>query len=290
MGYARSRRLAANLFAGPWCVGFLAFTLCPLLFSLYASFCRWTVGFTMPWVGLANYQRILAARDFWRCGGTTVLYGLIGTPVTLAFALLLAVLINQKVKGVKFFRALYFLPVVAASDVISTAAGVALFGRIIVIGVDLSFFGVRLTSGQAEVLQIGAMLLTLSLWRTGIQMLIFLLGLENVPADLYEAAQMDGATGWQKFWWVTMPAISPLILLNVLLTVVESFTSLATTMRLLTGGYLQLFIWDYIDSLAFRRLDFSGSLAATWLAVIFLLALIAFLFQRMSRSLGRANS
>lgn len=282
MGYERRRKLAAYVFIGPWLLGFLIFTVYPLLFSCYVSFCDWS--FTeITWAGLKNYRAVLSEREFWYCGLNTVVYGLLNTPVTLTFALLLALLINQKLKGIKFFRALYFLPVVAASDVISTTAGSILFKRIIVFNIDLSRFGIVLPEQTKFLISIGAMLLTLGLWRTGIQMLIFLMGLENVPHEYYEAAVIDGADEWHKFWWVTIPAISPMILLNILLTVVESFTSLATTMQMVSGGRSRLFIWDYVSNLSYIRMNYTAGLAVCWLFILVILALIGLIYKLVNK-------
>ncbi len=288
-GLEKRRTVAAYWFIGPWFLGFLIFTVYPLLYSLYASLCAWSYE-KLEWNWFANYAKIFSDGDFWRCGVTTFIYALVSTPVTLSFALLLALLINQKIKGVKFFRALYFLPVVAASDVISTAAGRILFSRIMVINIDVNRLGLNFAasteySGYVAyvISSMIPVLLTLALWRTGIQMLIFLMGLNNVPYEYYEAAEMDGATGWQKFWWVTMPSISPLVLLNVLLTLVESFTGLTTSVRMISGGYVHLFIWDYVQFLFAERADFSAAAAVIWVFIIVVLALIGFIYKALDR-------
>jgi multiple sugar transport system permease protein len=282
IGFEKRRVFLAYGFIGPWLVGFLVFTICPLLFSLYASFCDWSFS-GMQWSGVGNYITIFSDMDFWRCGFSTMIFGLVSTPITLSFALLLALLINQKLKGIKFFRALYFLPVVAASDVISTTAGSILFKRVIVFDIDLSRFGIIVSEQGEFLITMAAMLLTLGLWRTGIQMLIFLMGLSEVPQEYYEAADMDGATGWQKFWWVTIPAISPLILLNILLTIVESFTGLATIMQLITGGHVQLFIWDYVNYQAYSKGNWGAGLAVVWVFILVLLALIGLIYRMVNK-------
>jgi ABC-type sugar transport system permease subunit len=285
IGFEKRRALTAYGFVGPWLVGFLVFSIFPLAFSLYASLCKWSFA-GLEWAGVGNYVTVFSDIDFWRCGITTVLFGLVSTPITLSFALLLALLINQKIKGIRFFRALYFLPVVAASDVISTTAGSILFRRVIVFNIDLSRFGIVL-SGQGQfMVTIVTMLLTLGLWRTGIQMLIFLMGLSEVPHEYYEAADMDGATGWQKFWWVTIPSISPLILLNMLLTIVESFTGLATIMQIITGGHVQLFIWDYVNYQAYSIGNWGAGLAVVWVFILVLLAIIGLIYRMMNRKVS----
>jgi multiple sugar transport system permease protein len=282
IGFEKRRVLTAYGFIGPWLAGFLVFTIGPLVFSLYASFCNWTFS-GMQWAGVKNYITVFSDMDFWRCGITTMLFGLVSTPITLCFALLLALLISQKMKGIKFFRALYFLPVVAASDVISTTAGSILFRRVIVINIDLSRFGIILPAQSQFLITIVAMLLTLGLWRTGIQMLIFLMGLSEVPHEYYEAADMDGATGWQKFWWVTIPSISPLILLNILLTIVESFTGLVTIMQLITRGYVRLFIWDYVNYQAYSNGNWGAGLAVVWVFIWVLLAFIGLVYRMVNK-------
>lgn len=282
IGFEKRKIVAAYLFIGPWLAGFLIFTFYPLISSLYITFCTSMVG-QLHWVGLQNYFRIFSELKFWKTVINTVLYGMVSTPVTLCFALLLSLLINQKLKGIDFFRTIYFLPVVAASDVVSTMTGTILFGRIIVINPDLERYGIHLSSEIITFISFIIMLIILSIWRTGIQMLIFLLGLMNVPPALYEAAEMDGATRWHKFWWVTIPSITPFIMLNILITVVESFTSLATTMRLIHKGNTQIFIWDYVDDLFYRQNEYGMALAAVWIFIMAILALIGFLFYLANR-------
>lgn len=273
--------IAGYLFIGPWLAGFMMFTLYPLLYSMYATFCSSPIG-GWHWIGLQNYLQIFSDLRFWRSGMTTFLFGLISTPVTLGFALLLALLINQKIKGVNFFRSLYFLPVVAASDVVSTMAGTIIFSRILVFNLDLSRFGINLSKETTTYLGVIIMLMMISLWRTGLQMLIFLMGLTNVPHEYYEAAEIDGATRWHKFWWVTIPAISPLILLNLLITVVESFTSLATSSRIIARSAALVFIWDYINQLRYEQ-EYGMALAAVWVFIITTLALIGLVYYLVNR-------
>lgn len=239
----------------------------------------------LHWAGFQNYFRVFTEPTFWKSIMNTFVYGLLSTPITLCFALLLSLLINQKLKGVHFFRAVYFLPVVAASDVVSTMTGTILFKRILVINPDLSRYGIHLSSEFISIISSIILLIMLSIWRTGIQMLVFLLGLINIPPEFYEAAEMDGATRWHMFWWVTIPSISPLILLNLLITVVESFTGLATTMRLINKSNTQIFIWDYVNELFYHQNDYGMALAGMWVFIIAILALIGLLFYLVNRKI-----
>lgn len=282
IGFEKRRKIAAFCFVGPWLAGFLTFTLYPLLYSLYLTFCGPSPE-GRQWVGFKNYLQIFSEKQFWHSGMNTLIFGLISTPVTLCFALLLALLINQKLKGINLFRALYFLPVVAASDIVSTMVGTILFRRILVINVNLSNFGIHLSQEAVFFITLITMLMMLSLWRTGIQMLIFLMGLTNVPHEYYEAAEIDGATRWQKFWWITIPVISPLILINLLITVVESFTSLTTTMRVVFRRSPPIFIWDYINRLFYTQSEHEPALAAVWVFIIITLALIGLMFYLFNR-------
>ncbi len=273
----RKRTAAAYLFILPWLLGFAGFTIIPLAFSLYSSFTRWTFE-GQRWMGLLNYARILTDRGFWRTMLNTGLFEAASAPVTLSIALVLALLISQKLKGVNFFRALFFLPVVAASDVISTLAGSILFSRVIRVNIDLSPLGITLPANIVSLLTIATMLITVLLWRTGIQMLIFLVGLKSVPEEYREAAEIDGATRWQIFFKVTFPALLPYAVLNLLLTVVESFTSLATAIQIIGQGYIRLFIWDYVQGYAARG-DFGAALAVVWVFIICTLAVIGVAYR-----------
>ncbi len=284
IGFEKRKIIAAYFFVGPWLAGFFVFTLYPLMYSFYVTFCTTMVG-ELHWAGFQNYFRVFNEPMFWKSIMNTFIYGLLSTPITLCFALLLSLLINQKLKGVHFFRAVYFLPVVAASDVVSTMTGTILFKRILVINPDLSQYGIHLSSEFISIISSIILLIMLSIWRTGIQMLVFLLGLINVPPEFYEAAEMDGATRWHMFWWVTIPSISPLILLNLLITVVESFTGLATTMRLINKSNTQIFIWDYVNELFYHQNEYGMALAGMWVFIIAIVALIGLLFYLVNRKI-----
>jgi multiple sugar transport system permease protein len=285
IGNRGRRSAAAYVLILPWLLGFAAFTIYPLAFSLYSSLCRWTFE-GQEWVGLLNYIRIFRDRGFWQSILNTVLFEAVSAPVTLSIALLLAILINQKLRGVNFFRALFFLPVVAASDVISTLAGTILFTRVMQVNIDLSPLGINLPPQVLSYLTIATMLLTVLIWRTGIQMLIFLMGLKSVPTEFRESAEIDGASRWQIFWWVTIPALLPYIVLNLLLTVVESFTSLATTIQIIGGGYIQLFIWDYVQRLSTGNGEYGAALAVVWVFIIGTLAVIGLVYRLAIRRSG----
>lgn len=285
IGFEQKRKLSALFFIAPWLLGFLLFTLYPLFYSLYVTFCSSSLG-SLHWVGFDNYIKIFSELNFWRSGMYTLLFGLLSTPVTLCFALLLALLINQKLRGINFFRAIYFLPVVAASDVISTTAGTILFRRILVIQIDLSRLGIIVSEETKLLLGIIMTLMILSLWRAGLQMLIFLMGLINVPQESYEAADIDGATQWHKFWWVTIPSIAPIILINILITVIESFTSLTTSMQIMTRGQMQLFIWDYINQLFYRQNEYGLALAAVWVFIMVILLIIGLVYYLFNRKVN----
>lgn len=288
IGFEKRRKIAAFCFVGPWLAGFLTFTLYPLFYSLYLTFCGPSPE-GRQWVGFKNYLQIFTEMQFWRSGINTLIFGLLSTPITLSFALLLALLINQKLKGVNVFRALFFLPVVAASDVVSTMVGMVIFRRVLIVNLDLSGLGIYLSQAATDFLNLCMILMMLGIWRVGIQMLIFLMGLTNVPHEYYEAAEIDGATRWHKFWWITIPAISPLILINLLITLVESFTSLTTTMRIIAPRNPPVFIWDYINQVFYTRCEHEAALAAVWIFIIVTLALIGLMFHLFNHKVTYLN-
>ncbi|HEX6971386.1 MAG TPA: sugar ABC transporter permease [Limnochordia bacterium] len=282
LGWRAREVISAYLCISPWLIGFFAFLLFPLIYSIRLSFMEWNFMHS-EWVGLGNYIRILTAdREFWGSLNSTAYFSLISIPITVIFALLLAVLVNQRVPGIQLFRAIYFLPVIAASGVVAARIGPYVFEQGLDIQINYAVLGLDISGRLQETLDFFITLTMLGLWRVGIQMLIFLAGLQGISTTYYEAAEIDGASFWQKFWSITLPLLSPIILLNVILTIVESFTGVFTIANVLTRGRDSLFFMDYIDFRAFNRFELGYASALSWILFILVMGIILGIF-RLSR-------
>jgi multiple sugar transport system permease protein len=226
---ARREFRLGMLFISPWIVGFLIFTLIPMIATLIFTFLnlRITDGILNPttFVGLTNYQTAFKDAQTWASLGITVKFGLIALPIGIFLPLLLALLMNSpSLKGQNFFRSFFYMPYI-----IPFVAAVFLWGGMLNpetgwINRALESMGVANPPGWANDLHwVYPAYVIMGLWGIGNAMLIMLAGLQGVPTELYDAAKVDGAGTWKTFWNVTFPMISPVIFYNLVLSIVGLF-------------------------------------------------------------------
>jgi len=221
MTHRRAQSLWFWMFAGPAVAGFAAFSLWPMLESLWLSFCQYEVVTPPRFIGLQNYAYLFAHdASFWPSVKVTLVFTVIQLPLAVGAALALALLLNQPVRGRGFWRAVYFLPSILPQAVFAVVFGYifqadgGLLNRLLALG---GLHGAAWTTSPTWALPV---LIGISLWGFGYPMVIFLGGLQNVPRELYEAAHIDGAGAWARFRHVTLPLISPVIFFNVVMGVI----------------------------------------------------------------------
>lgn len=266
------------LFVSPVVLGLLIFTLWPMLLSLYYSFTRYDLLSPPRWVGLANYQWLVADRPdakFLTSLWVTARYALISVPLNMLISLVLALVLNQNLRGISFYRAVFYIPamvpVVAAgilfSDLYNVKYGI-LNSLLNAVGLPSSTW-----ASSAET-ALGA-LVVMNLWTVGAGTVIWLAGLKGVPQELYEAAHIDGANLVQRVWSITLPLISPVIFYNLIMGIIGALQSFANAFVLTSGGpeNSTLFAVLYIYNLAFKDFQMGRAAAVAWV----LFALIALL-------------
>jgi multiple sugar transport system permease protein len=223
---ARSRREALTFYlcVAPWIIGFLAFTVGPMLYSLYISFAKWNMLSAPEWAGLSNYVRMFTNDpDFYQALKVTVVYSITSVPLRLVVALFLAILLNEATKGVSLFRTAFYLPAVVASVAAAVLWRWILNPRF---GPVNGFLGLLGLEGPKWFNDPGWALwglVIMSAWSVGGEMLIFLAGLKGIPGSLYEAAEIDGAGRVARFFNVTIPMLSSTIFFNFVMSVIGSF-------------------------------------------------------------------
>jgi multiple sugar transport system permease protein len=273
-------------FISPWLLGFLIFTAGPMLASLYLSFCKYDLH-TLSFVGTKNYE-VLLTRDplFYRSLTNTALYVFFSVPLGLTGSLLIAVLLNQKVKGLPVFRTMFYLPslvpAVASSLVwlwvFHPDAGILNYG--------LSKLGIKGPAWLLDPKTALGSLIMMSLWGIGGgRMLIFLAGLQGISDELYEAAQLDGAKGWASFRHITLPMLSPTIFFNLILGIIGSF-QVFTSAYIMTGGgpdNATLMYVLYLYNNAFRYFKLGKASAMAWILFAILLAFTLVQFKNASK-------
>jgi multiple sugar transport system permease protein len=223
-GQARTEALWALFFMAPWIVGFLAFILGPMLASLYLSLTTFNITKPPVWVGLANYQKLAGGdRLLLKALGNTLYMVVVGIPLGQLFALSTALLLNMKVRGIPFYRTLYFLPAIMPVVPVTIIWTWIFNPQLGPLNAIISSFGLRPPIWINDPTWAKPTLILLGLWQVGTTTAIYLAGLQGVPDELYEAAMIDGAGRWSRLMHVTIPLISPVVAFNTIAAIIYSF-------------------------------------------------------------------
>lgn len=283
----RRRQLAGRydfLFVLPWVAGFLCFTLIPYIFSFFISFTKYNMMGIPKWIGLENYIEIFTSDQYFRKAlRVTLIYVLISVPLKMFFSLLVAVLLNNKLAGAKFYRTVYYIPSLLGSSVAISVVWKAMFRRDGIVNAFLSVFGVQGPEWIGKPTTALWVLALLAMWQFGSPMLIFLAGLNQVPTSLLEAAEVDGATEIKKFFHITLPMISPMIFFNLVMQMIGAFQTFTSAMMVTNGGPVDstLLYVLYIYKEGFSKYNFGYAAALSWvlMAIIMFFTLLVFRSQ-----------
>ncbi|GBF78169.1 ABC transporter permease [Paenibacillus sp. 598K] len=274
------------LFISPWLIGLLALTLWPMLQSIYLSLTNYHLLETPHWIGLGNYQEILTQdKTFTQALKVTFTYVLFSVPLKLAFALLVAMLLFQSIRGMSMFRAIFYLPSLIGGSVAIAAIWRNLFGLDGAINRVLSWFGVIPVDWINQPSTALSTLIALSIWQFGSAMVIFLAGLKQIPRDLYEAASVDGAGKVRIFFKMTLPLLTPMILFNLIMQTINSFQMFTQAFVVTKGGPIDstLVYALYLYEKAFVFFDMGYASALAWILLLMIAALTVLLFATSRR-------
>jgi multiple sugar transport system permease protein len=273
--------LHGYVFMSPAILGLLIFVLGPIIASLFLSFTDYNIITDPEWIGLANYNQMFQERLFWQALRVSAIYSVVSVPLGLALSLGLAVLLNHAMRGILFFRSIYYMPTVISG------VGVAMLWRWLfnaefgVINVLLGKVGIQ---GPAWLLDanwaLPALIIT-SLWGLGGTTLIFLAGLQGIPQELYEAAEIDGADSWSKFRSVTLPLISNVTFFNLVLGIIGALQVFTDAFVITRGGpnHATLFLSVYLYQHAFLYLNMGYAAAIAWFMFILVMLLTLLVFR-----------
>lgn len=277
---------SAVFFLSPSMIIFSVFILFPVVFSFFLSFQKWNMfSQTMHYVGLANYQRAFTSADFWSVMKNTFLYTLGTVPLNMAISLGAAMLLSRKLVGKKFLRTAFFAPVVVspvAAAVIWRWIYEPNFG---ILNYVLHFFGVPPINWLNDPTSAMVALIVMGVWKTmGINMVLFSAGLDGIPDQYYEAAQIDGAGPWRKFWKITVPLLAPTTFFILVMSMIGSFQVFDLVYVLTSGGPLGatkvLVFYIYEQAFKFFDMGYASAIAYVLFAVIFILTLIQIRFMK----------
>src|SRR5690606_1925200 len=235
-GLRRRENAAGYLFLSPWLIGFFALTAGPMLYSLYLAFTDYNIFSAPEWVGFGNFERMLQDEVWWNSVRITLIYVLVGTPIKLAAALGVAMLLNFRSRGTGFFRSAFYAPSLIGASVSIAIVWRAMFSTDGPVDSTLSVFGIEIGGWVGVPALILPMMILLAVWQFGAPMVIFLAGLKQVPQELYEAAEMDGAGAIRRFWNVTIPMLSPVIFFNLVLELINAFQVFAPAYIISNGS------------------------------------------------------
>ncbi|TSD87973.1 sugar ABC transporter permease [Mycobacterium sp. KBS0706] len=277
----------AYLFLLPWFAGLFILTAGPLAASLYLSFTDFDLLGSPTWIGLTNYVDLFTYDPrYLGAFGVTVLYVVLGVPSQLAVALLVAILLNQKVRALGLFRGIYYLPSLLGGSVAVAVMWRQLFGDAGVVNQFIGVFGIDAPNWISNPRYALYTLILLHAWQFGSAMIIFLAGLKQVPQELYDAAEIDGAGRWKQFRHITLPMITPVIFFNLVMGLIHSFQAF-TSAYIVSGGTggpsdSTLFYTLYLYQEGFTNFHMGYASAMAWI----LLVVIAF-FTAINFALSR---
>lgn len=271
-----SKQLCKGLaFLSPWLIGFLAFMLLPIVLSFYYSLCDFSLLRTPVYVGADNYRDLWHDQVFWKALRNTFYYAALALPAGLCVSLGLAMLLNVRMPGQAIFRTIIFLPSlvpVVASAMLWLWLFNARLGLINTLLAKLHVTGPGWLTDPSWAMPSLAMM---SIWGVGYTVVIYLAGLQDVPRELYEAADLDGAGTWQQIRHVTLPMLSPVIFFNLIMSIIGVVGVLDTPYIMTQGGPVRAtyFISMYIRDAAFSYLKMGTASAMAWIMFLIVLAL-----------------
>jgi len=289
----RRNLLFGLIFASPWIIGFLIFTLIPLGSSLYYSFTRYDLLGDPVWIGTRNYNLLLTNDDDFR----TVMYNtmwwvLISSPLGVISAFLMALLLNTNIPGRSIFRSIFFFPSIVPVVVTAFVWQFLLSVQYGAINGVLQGWGFPIIPFLSNPAYVKPSLVLIHMWAQGSAMVIFLATLQDVPRSLYEAAEIDGANSWQRLWSVTVPMVSPVILFNLVMSLIGGFQNFTLPWLMTQGGPEKAteFYAIFLYRNAFQYLLMGKASALAWFLFVIIVVFTIIVFRVSGRYTYYAGS
>lgn len=272
-------------FIGPWLLAFLAFTLLPMVASLYFAFNDYSSLDSLDkarWVGLQNFERMFFNDNkYWKSVGATLYYVIFAIPLRLIMALGLAILLNTGRNGVGFYRAAFYAPSIVGGSIAVAVMWRQVFGTDGLFNAAIRLLGLPTRTWLGDPDYAIWTLIALAVWQFGSPMLIFLAGLKQIPTEFYEAASIDGANGVRKFISITLPLLSPVIFFNLIMQMISGLM-VFTQAFIITGGApldTTLFYALYIYRRAFENFQMGYASAMAWVLLIIIAVFATIVFK-----------
>jgi multiple sugar transport system permease protein len=282
LNLSRREAVAGYLFILPWLFGFIALRFGPMLASLALSFTEYDILSAPEFVGAANYIKMFTDDpSFWDALRVTLTYAIFSVPIGLALALAIALLLNQNVPGIAVWRTIYYLPSVVSGVAVAMLWVWLFHSQFGLFNLALNTIGIDGPAWLSDPDWALSALVIMSFWTIGGGMVINLAGLQGIPTELYEAASLDGANVWHRFWSVTLPMMSPILFFNLIIGVIETFQYFTNAFVMTNGGpgRSTLFYNLYLFQNAFRFYKMGYASALAWVMLLIILALTLVIFK-----------
>ena len=275
-----------HVFAAPFIFGFICFSLIPILTSLYYSFTDYSMGSkTIDWVGSTNFARLFKDEICVKSLGVTLKYVFTSVPLKLAFALFVAFLLTRKSKMVTLYRSLYYVPSLVGGSVAVALVWKQLFARKGLINAVLVDMGLEKINWFGDEKLALIPLILMSVWQFGSSMIIFAAGLKEIPTSYYEAARMDGANGFQLFFKITLPCLSPIILYNLVMQTISAFMAFTQAFIITQGGpnngTMMYSLYVYNQAFQYNNMGYACAMSWFMLVVMSIITLVIFKSSKM---------
>ncbi|MFC5447770.1 carbohydrate ABC transporter permease [Paenibacillus aestuarii] len=273
--------ITGHLFISPWLIGFLLLTLYPMVQSLYYSFTDYSLLEEASWVGLRNYEKIFTVDTrFYQSVKVTFLYVLGSVPLRLVAALFIAMLLAKSIRGMSAYRTAIYFPSLIGGSIAVSLLWKNIFGKEGYINQVLDLFGINGTGWINNPNTALGTLVLLVVWQFGSAMVIFLAGLKQIPQDLYEASNVDGAGKIRQFFNITLPMLSPTIYFNIVMGIIGAFQMFTPAMIITQGGPMNsTYVYAlYLYERAFSQLQMGYASSLAWIMLIIIAASTSIIF------------
>ncbi len=277
----RREELMFFLFIMPWLLGLILFDAGPILASFAISLTDWSILANPNWIGTGNYERMIDDAIFFKALRNSIYYGVGSVSLGLLTSFLLALLLNQPVRGIALFRTIFYLPALVSGIAVAILWTNILQPEYGLLNASLAKIGIEGPGWLKSPDWAMPGLILMSMWSVGGSVIIFLAGLQGVPTHLYEAASLDGAGHWRKFWNVTVPMMSPVILYNLIVGVITSLQSFVLILIMTDGrpANSTLVLGLYLYRHAFKFMDMGYASAIAWILLVFVILITAVQFM-----------
>ena len=272
------------LFASPWIIGFLLWTFGPMIASFGLAFTEWDLFSPARWVGLENVNEMLRDPLVGKALKVTTLYALVSVPLSIFFGMSLALLLNAKIRGLRFYRTAFYLPSVLSGVAVALLWRWLFSPEFGLINLMLSYVGISGPSWLGDERWALPSLVMMSIWGVGASTIIYLAGLQGIPTDLFEAAEVDGARGWDRLIHITLPMMTPVLFFQLVVGFIAALQIFTQAYIMTNGGpnnaTMFMILYLYRNAFQFFRMGYASALA--WVLFIYILVLTVLIFRSSS--------